>query len=145
MATTARQRAEVPIERLAVAAFTVPTEAPESDGTLEWDSTTVVVVEVEAAGVHGLGYTYADATAAEIVQRWLVKCVAGRDAMDVPAAWVAMRAAVAGHRRCPKVEPGAIPSVRASARSRCGSSTVRPACSTRQPRSSSVTRSGCLW
>ena len=43
MATTARQRAEVPIERLAVAAFTVPTEA---HGTLEWDSTTVVVVEV---------------------------------------------------------------------------------------------------
>lgn len=58
MATTARQRAEVPIERLAVAAFTVPTEAPESDGTLEWDSTTVVVVEVEAAGGVAISYFF---------------------------------------------------------------------------------------
>ncbi len=54
MATTARQRAEVPIERLAVAAFTVPTEA---HGTLEWDST-VVVVEVEAAGGVAISYFF---------------------------------------------------------------------------------------
>ena len=29
-------------------AYTVPTERPESDGTLEWDSTTIVVVRVHA-------------------------------------------------------------------------------------------------
>lgn len=93
MATTAA-RAEVPIELLAVAAFTVPTQEPESDGTLEWDSTTLVVVELEAAGARGLGYTYADAAAAEIVQGRLRGCVAGRDAMDIPAAWHAMCASV---------------------------------------------------
>ncbi len=93
MATTAA-RTEAPIERLAVAAFTIPTETPESDGTLEWDSTTVVVVEVEAAGVRGLGYTYADAAAGTIVERRLGECVAGRDAMDVAGAWAAMRAVV---------------------------------------------------
>jgi hypothetical protein len=42
--------------RVTTAAYTVPTEAPESDGTLDWDSTTIVVV--------GLGYSYADAAAA---------------------------------------------------------------------------------
>jgi L-alanine-DL-glutamate epimerase-like enolase superfamily enzyme len=93
MATTVA-RAEVPIERLAVAAFTIPTEAPESDGTLEWDSTTLVVVEVKAAGVQALGYTYSDAAAGGIIERRLGECVAGRDAMDVAGAWVAMRAAV---------------------------------------------------
>lgn len=93
MSTTAA-RAQVPIERLAVTAFAVPTDAPESDGTLEWDSTTLVVVELEAGGVRGLGYTYADAAAAAIVERRLRECVVGCDAMDVPAAWQAMCAAV---------------------------------------------------
>jgi len=93
MSTTVA-RAQVPIERLAVTAFAVPTDAPESDGTLEWDSTTLVVVELEAGGVRGLGYTYADAAAAAIVERRLRECVVGCDAMDVPAAWQAMCAAV---------------------------------------------------
>lgn len=72
----------------------MPTELPESDGTLEWDSTTLVVVELETAGVRGLGYTYADAAAAGIVQGRLRDCVTGRDALDVPAAWQAMCASV---------------------------------------------------
>jgi len=47
--------------RVTTAAYTVPTEAPESDGTLDWDSTTIVVV--------GLGYSYADAAAAAVIDR----------------------------------------------------------------------------
>ena len=42
--------AAAPVERLEVAAYTIPTDAPESDGTLEWDSTTIVVVEAHAGG-----------------------------------------------------------------------------------------------
>jgi len=34
------------VEAVTARAFEVPTERPESDGTLEWDSTTIVVVEV---------------------------------------------------------------------------------------------------
>jgi hypothetical protein len=41
------------IERLEAAAYTVPTDAPESDGTFEWDATTIVVVHAHAAGVVG--------------------------------------------------------------------------------------------
>ena len=37
--------------------YTIPTDRPESDGTLEWDSTTIVVVEAHADGCTGLGYT----------------------------------------------------------------------------------------
>src|SRR5690348_3243268 len=47
-------------------AYRIPTSSPESDGTYEWDSTTMVVVEVEAGGATGLGYTYADAAAARL-------------------------------------------------------------------------------
>jgi hypothetical protein len=41
------------VERLEVFARTIPTDEPESDGTLEWDSTTIVVVEAHAAGAAG--------------------------------------------------------------------------------------------
>jgi L-alanine-DL-glutamate epimerase-like enolase superfamily enzyme len=47
-------------------AYRIPTSSPESDGTYEWDATTMVVVEVEAGGATGLGYTYADAAAARL-------------------------------------------------------------------------------
>jgi len=45
-----------PVERLEVHAYTIPTDEPESDGTLEWDSTTIVVVEVHSDGKAGLGF-----------------------------------------------------------------------------------------
>jgi L-alanine-DL-glutamate epimerase-like enolase superfamily enzyme len=87
-------RAHVPIERLDVAAYTVPTDRPESDGTLEWDSTTIVVVDVAAGTERGLGYTYADAAAAQLIERRLRPVIEGGDAMAVAAAWDAMVAAV---------------------------------------------------
>src|ERR1043165_8239923 len=64
-------KANVAIERLDVSAYTVPTDAPESDGTLEWDSTTIVVVEVTAGGVTGLGYTYGPKAVAALVDEKL--------------------------------------------------------------------------
>ena len=45
--------AAAPVERLEVHAYTIPTDAPESDGTLEWDSTTIVVVEAHSDGQIG--------------------------------------------------------------------------------------------
>ena len=32
------------IDSIDVSAYTIPTERPEADGTLEWDSTTMVLV-----------------------------------------------------------------------------------------------------
>lgn len=40
--------------------FTVPTDAPEADGTFSWDSTSMVLVELTCGSVSALGYTYAD-------------------------------------------------------------------------------------
>jgi L-alanine-DL-glutamate epimerase-like enolase superfamily enzyme len=78
------------VERLQAAAHTFPTDRPESDGTLEWDSTTIVVVEAHADGIVGLGYTYTDAAAAELVRGKLAETVEGRDALAVAAAHEAM-------------------------------------------------------
>ena len=58
----------VPIEKVDVSAYTFPTEHPESDGTMAWSATTVVVVEAHAGPVQGLGYSYTTAASAELLR-----------------------------------------------------------------------------
>lgn len=83
------------VEDVDVQVLEVPTEhQPESDGTLEWRSTTVVVVEARAAGETGLGITYAAPAAGAIVRDKLAGVVCGHDAMAVTAAQRAMDRAV---------------------------------------------------
>jgi L-alanine-DL-glutamate epimerase-like enolase superfamily enzyme len=82
------------VDRLEAASYTIPTDAPESDGTFEWHETTAVVVQASAGGTRGLGYTYASGAAADVVRSSLAEVVTGRDAMDVEACYVAMRRAV---------------------------------------------------
>ena len=78
------------IDRIEVAAYTIPTDRPESDGTLDWDKTTMVVVHARADGCAGLGWTYAHAAAATLIKDTLSDVVRGSDALDVPAQWQRM-------------------------------------------------------
>ncbi|MGH9470133.1 MAG: enolase C-terminal domain-like protein [Terriglobia bacterium] len=78
------------IEKIDVSAYTVPTDAPESDGTLEWDKTTIVLVEVASGSKRGLGYTYGDTAVAALIHELLVGVVKSRDALDVSGSWQAM-------------------------------------------------------
>jgi L-alanine-DL-glutamate epimerase-like enolase superfamily enzyme len=73
------------IEAVDVATYAIPTDALESDGTFVWDRTTLVVVEISAGGVRGLGYTYAAAATAAIVRETLAKLVLGADVFAIPA------------------------------------------------------------
>ena len=75
------------VERLDVAARTIPTDEPESDGTLEWDSTTIVLVQAHAGDEVGLGYTYTHDAAARLISDKLAPLVRGRDLDDIPALW----------------------------------------------------------
>jgi len=83
-------REEPRITDLAVSAYRIATDQPESDGTLEWRSTTLVVVEAHAGDEHGLGYTYADRATAVLVRDRLRPLVVGRGAFEGPAVWQAM-------------------------------------------------------
>jgi L-alanine-DL-glutamate epimerase-like enolase superfamily enzyme len=83
-------RADVTIEAIQVSAYTVSTDLPEADGTLEWDQTTLVLVEASGGGKRSLGYTYADTATALLIHDTLVPIVIGLDAMDIPGAWSAM-------------------------------------------------------
>lgn len=80
----------VGVDSLAVSAYTVPTDGPEADGTFAWDSTTVVVTELTAGDATGTGWTYAPASATDLIHELLAPAVKGRDALDIPAAHDAM-------------------------------------------------------
>jgi L-alanine-DL-glutamate epimerase-like enolase superfamily enzyme len=83
----------VPVERLEVLAYEVPTDGPdgkESDGTLEWASTTCVVVRASAGGHTGLGYTYGDISVAHLIDSNLPGQALGADALTPPAVWRSM-------------------------------------------------------
>ncbi|HVB54941.1 MAG TPA: enolase C-terminal domain-like protein [Candidatus Acidoferrales bacterium] len=82
---------DCPIRAVSVAAYTVPTDSPESDGTLAWDKTTLVLVHASAAGKVGMGYTYADVATAGLIEHTLIPLIRGTDAMAVPDCWSAMR------------------------------------------------------
>ncbi len=77
---------DIPIKKLNIAAYTIPTETPvESDGTIKWHSTTLVLVEISGGNKNGIGYTYADKSTATFIQSVLVNEVVGMNAMDIPA------------------------------------------------------------
>lgn len=83
-------RPEVTIEKVTARAYRIPTDAPEADGTFAWDSTTMIVVEVETGGVTGLGYTYGAEAIAPFIEGTLAPVVVSGDAMALPQVWRAM-------------------------------------------------------
>jgi len=89
-----------PIRSARASAFTVPTDEVESDGTLEWNETTLVLAEVAAGDALGIGYTYASPAAASLIMEKLVPIIVGSDAMDIPAALERMRRAIRNLGTC---------------------------------------------
>jgi L-alanine-DL-glutamate epimerase-like enolase superfamily enzyme len=84
-------RRQAPVESIRARAYRIPTDRPEADGTFAWDSTTLVVAEVIAAGKTGLGYTYTDASAAKLIEAMLAPTLVGEDAWEVGALWQRMQ------------------------------------------------------
>ncbi|MEU6537095.1 enolase C-terminal domain-like protein [Streptomyces sp. NPDC047000] len=78
------------VDSVEVHAFEVPTDGPdgrEEDGTLAWESTTMVLVRVHAGGRTGLGYTYGDVAVAAFAESELADVVRGRSVTSPPALW----------------------------------------------------------
>jgi L-alanine-DL-glutamate epimerase-like enolase superfamily enzyme len=75
---------DTPVTEVTAAAYTIPTDSPEADGTLAWDSTTLVLVQVRSADQVGTGWTYAPPAAAAVVTGILADLITGRDPMSVP-------------------------------------------------------------
>lgn len=82
------------VEQIDVRALSFPTVEPESDGTLMWDHTDVVTVEVSSGDCVGLGWSYTSPAAVEIVRSVLSREVLGADPSRVGWVWERM------HRAC---------------------------------------------
>ena len=73
------ENASMTITRLSASAYTIPTDRPEADGTLTWDQTVMVLVEVSNGEHEGIGWTYAGASAVGIIDDLLAPVVIGSD------------------------------------------------------------------
>ena len=94
MAQTIASRTGAAIEQIQASAYEIPADFPESDGTYEWKSTTLVIVEARGGDECGVGYTYADLATLALIRGKLAGLLAGLDAMDVPWAWERMVRAI---------------------------------------------------
>ena len=83
-----------PVTEVRAAAYTIPTEAPEADGTLSWDSTGLIVVTARAGDQQGLGWSYGSPVSAHLINVQLAGLVHGTSALDIAAASAAMNRAV---------------------------------------------------
>jgi len=82
------------VQEITAAVYVIPTDAPEADGTLAWDQTTMVLASARAGLFSGLGWSYAAAAAQGVITHVLAGVVTGRSALDVPGAAEAMARAV---------------------------------------------------
>lgn len=90
--STSTRATDVRIDSVDVSTYEVPTETEqESDGTLIWDSTTIVVVEIRCDGHIGLGYTYADPSVATVVKSKLASIIKDADPLMPQQAWAEMQ------------------------------------------------------
>lgn len=86
MASSALAEKSTAVGELTVTAYTIPTDAPEGDGTMAWESTTMIVVQVSCDGVLGTGWTYGSPVCAELIKGKLTDVVVGHNALDVTGA-----------------------------------------------------------
>jgi L-alanine-DL-glutamate epimerase-like enolase superfamily enzyme len=87
-------KVEVPIKSVRARAFEIPTDQPEADGTISWESTTLILVEIAGGGKTGIGYTYSDASMAKFISGTLARVIEETDALDPQGAWLQMQRAV---------------------------------------------------
>jgi L-alanine-DL-glutamate epimerase-like enolase superfamily enzyme len=71
------------IDRVEVSAHTIRTDEQEGDGTLRWNSTTLIVCEIRAAGHVGLGYSYGNKAIAMVADQLAKKCLAYQSVFDI--------------------------------------------------------------
>lgn len=80
------------IDAVEVTAYEVPTSYEhEVDGTLRWNSTTIVVVELRCGEHTGLGYTYGHPAAGHIIESKFVDLLKDTDPMMPQRTWCEMQ------------------------------------------------------
>jgi L-alanine-DL-glutamate epimerase-like enolase superfamily enzyme len=82
--------ADFKVSALRAAAYRVPTEGPEADGTAQWSATTLVTVHAQGGGQTGFGYSYGSDAMVPLIAEKLAPVVSKFDVFNVEAAYDAM-------------------------------------------------------
>jgi L-alanine-DL-glutamate epimerase-like enolase superfamily enzyme len=77
-----------------VGAYKIRSIFPQSDGTLEWDSTTIIVVELEVDDAKGIGYSYSHESCVAVIRDVLFPIVQGNGFCAGKSVWNDMNIAV---------------------------------------------------
>ncbi len=88
------------ITHVDVRVFDIPTIfRPQTDGTAQWSSTTLVLVQLQTREAIGLGYSYVDAAAAKVITSLLEPCLVDGSPFAIPQLHTRMLRAVRNHGR----------------------------------------------
>jgi L-alanine-DL-glutamate epimerase-like enolase superfamily enzyme len=82
--------ADTAITAVSAEVYEIPTDQPEADGTLAWDSTTMILARAQAGPYEGIGWTYAGRGAKAVIDDTLTGVLTGGDLLSVPAHHEAM-------------------------------------------------------
>ncbi len=88
------------IDDVIVRAYKIPAEQPESDGTLKWDSTTMVLVSIKSEGETGIGYTYADASAGNFIENNFSKILIENNPLDIEKIFTELHKKIRNNGNC---------------------------------------------
>lgn len=94
MTTATVRRTDARVTALHAAAYTIPTDSPEADGTLTWNHTTLVTAQARCGDVVGTGWTYGHPGCVTVIRDTLAGQIVGRTALDVGASFDAMTKAL---------------------------------------------------
>ena len=72
------------ISNVDVMVYEYPTDQPEADGTIDWDSTTIVAVRLHDGDHEGLGWTYAAGAVRTVITDLLEPVLMGADTSEIP-------------------------------------------------------------
>lgn len=92
--TMADRQGAAAIDKVCAAAYRIPTDRPEADGTLAWTSTTLVAAYASAGNRRGLGLTYGHASVVAVIEELLAPAIVDLDCFDISGCWIAMQRAV---------------------------------------------------
>ena len=87
-------RSTTPIRKFDCTICIIPTDAPESDGTFAWRSTTMVIAELSVGDEVGIGYTYGNASIGKLAEHLAQSCLIHQSPLDIPSLHLAMLRAV---------------------------------------------------
>ncbi|GAL85946.1 mandelate racemase [Sporocytophaga myxococcoides] len=79
------ERNIVLVKHVHVSAYKIPTQTFEADGTLDWDHTILVYVEISGGGKTGIGYSYASYATAILIKEMLSERITGMNVFDIPS------------------------------------------------------------